>query len=771
MLNQYLNTWEGHFNTRPSPNFNGIMGLPDQTNGDLFLGTGTYSLWNREAAEPVETGKYPSENTYGSVPFVMGAATANVWFGLYSNVAAAQDWEITNEESSGLVEISMFAAGGRGDITVIQGADPNAVVSTFHNRIVGLPVLPPQWALGFHQSRTGYKDTAALSDVVANYTAAHLPLDAIWSDIDYMEDFKNFYIDNENYGDLPTFIKTDLKDKHWVPVVSAAIPQRIRSVGGLLPYLPYHDGLEQNIFLNASAKINQPYTGAQYADDAVYVDWSHENATVYWGDWLAKLQSEAAFDGLWLDMNEATSFCEGACFWDQKAEQPVQQKLKYIPTGRNLESGGLPLDVIHADGSEELDVHSLYGTQQTEATFQYFTKTLKKRPMIVSRSAFAGQGKYGARTLGDNYSTGHYMGYSITGVMASNIAGTPLAGADICGYNGNVTDDLCARWYTVGSFYPFSRNHNSRWSADQEPYLFTKPFETSTVTYLDIIRNAMFNKMSMIKYYYSELHHVTHFGGAFFKPLFFDYPNDQSAYLHQVRNAMIGNHIKLGVLSDFGSGGTTNKEVYFPKGTWCDVFNRKGTMGCAVSPGQEVTEQWFPWSFYLSLREGSIIPFQDAKALAATSVAELQTFPVELHILANCTENSACTAQGVYFNDDGETLDAADFNQYGIMYTQPQGQLPSSMTLSIPNKQKTRHINANDDLTSVSIYFASRSGWADSTSTYSVVASLDDNTTVVLSDTKYVPMTDRLVYSFGNAAGEKKVSLFDLKNIIFTKKA
>jgi len=472
MLNQYLNSWEGTAELRRTPDFQGLMGLPDQTSTDLFLGDGTYSLWNREAADPVETGKYPTENTYGSVPFVMGAASNHTWVGIYSNVAAAQDWEIKNFDVRGVVDIAFYATGGRGDISILQGANPNEVTQTFHQRIVGLPVMTPQWALGFHQSRAGYQNTAALKAVIDNYQAQNLPLDGIWSDIDYMEDYKSFYYDTDNFAGLPTFIKT-LYNKHWVPVVTAAIPQRIRSTGGLQPYLPYHDGLDQGIFITASAKIDQPFTGQQYADDAVYVDWSHTNSSVYWDDWLAKLQSEVAFDGVWLDMNEATSFCNGPCYWDQTADQPVQQKLKYIPTGRNLEDGAIALDAVHSDGSTELDVHSLYGTQQTEATSKYFKNTLKKRPMIISRSNFAGQGKFGSRTLGDNFSTGHYMGYSTTGVMASNIAGVPLAGADICGYNGDSNADLCTRWYTVGSFYPFSRNHNARDAADQEPYVFT----------------------------------------------------------------------------------------------------------------------------------------------------------------------------------------------------------------------------------------------------------------------------------------------------------
>jgi len=104
MLNQYLNSWTGSAYVRIKPTFQGIMGLPDQAATDLWLGDGTYSLWNREEPSQVDIGQYPTPNSYGSVPFVMGSASddqKNVWFGIYSNVAAAQDWEIENEEANG----------------------------------------------------------------------------------------------------------------------------------------------------------------------------------------------------------------------------------------------------------------------------------------------------------------------------------------------------------------------------------------------------------------------------------------------------------------------------------------------------------------------------------------------------------------------------------------------------------------------------------------------------------------------------------------------
>jgi alpha-glucosidase (family GH31 glycosyl hydrolase) len=83
------------------------------------------------------------------------------------------------------------------------------------------------------------------------------------------------------------------------------------------------------------------------------------------------------------------------------------------------------------------------------------------RTFIIERSSFAGMGKFGSRWLGDNYSGASQMGYSVSGIMLMNMFGIPLAGADICGFGGDTTPDLCARWHVVGSYYPFSRNHNA----------------------------------------------------------------------------------------------------------------------------------------------------------------------------------------------------------------------------------------------------------------------------------------------------------------------
>jgi hypothetical protein len=338
--------------------------------------------------------------------------------------------------------------------------------------------------------------------------------------------------------------------------------------------------------------------------------------------------------------------------------------------------------------------------------------------MIIERSSYAGLGKFGSQWLGDNYSKVEYMGYSVTGTMAHNIAGIPLVGADICGFIGNVNAELCARWYTMGAFYPFSRNHNAIGNDPQLPWNFDQVY-MNTIKYSDIIKRAMYNKLHMIRYYYTQMSLVQDEGGAFYRPLFFDFPNDDMAYENQQLNVMLGPSLKLGIQS---TSLATSTEFYYPAGRYCSVFCKMETDCCvSYATGQQVTKRTLAFDFYLDLMAGHLIPMQNATALFSDDLdvkknittEYLQDHPVELHLMPLCNAVSDpsmpdCTATGQYINDDGVTIDMTERHRFHFTYNHNKsatvGAAPESMDIDITSTGPNKTLNANDKLGGIQIY-------------------------------------------------------------------
>lgn len=150
VLKEHFNYISTQVHTKSGTDFKGIMGLAERTVSDLFLPDGIYTLWSRDSANPVEDGKLPGKNLYGVHPFYMAKATDDRWFGVYTNLAAAQDWKIKNDNSNGNVDVTVTAAGGLGDLYFLTGATPEEVTMLYHEAIVGRAVVTPQWALGWN---------------------------------------------------------------------------------------------------------------------------------------------------------------------------------------------------------------------------------------------------------------------------------------------------------------------------------------------------------------------------------------------------------------------------------------------------------------------------------------------------------------------------------------------------------------------------------------------------------------------------------------------
>ena len=80
--------------------------------------------------------------------------------------------------------------GGSIDLYVFDGPTQDAVTKQYQLGAIGLPAMQQYFTFGFHQCRWGYKNWSMVEDVVNTYRAFDIPLENVWTDIDYMFQYR-----------------------------------------------------------------------------------------------------------------------------------------------------------------------------------------------------------------------------------------------------------------------------------------------------------------------------------------------------------------------------------------------------------------------------------------------------------------------------------------------------------------------------------------------------------------------------------------------------
>lgn len=82
------------------------------------------------------------------------------------------------------------------------------------------------------------------------YEENDIPLDTMWSDIDYMQFYRDFTYDKERFQDLPQFIE-ELHNKslQYVPILDAGIAIRKNE------YNAYDSGIKEDIFVKLNGDV------------------------------------------------------------------------------------------------------------------------------------------------------------------------------------------------------------------------------------------------------------------------------------------------------------------------------------------------------------------------------------------------------------------------------------------------------------------------------------------------------------------------------------
>lgn len=122
-------------------------------------------------------------NLYGNHPVYYERRDSGA-HGVFFVNSNGMDIKINNTATEGQY-LEYNTLGGVLDFYFVAG--PSMIdVSQQYADIVGLPTEMPYWGLGFHNCRYGYQDAFEVAEVVYNYSQAAIPLETMWTDIDYM---------------------------------------------------------------------------------------------------------------------------------------------------------------------------------------------------------------------------------------------------------------------------------------------------------------------------------------------------------------------------------------------------------------------------------------------------------------------------------------------------------------------------------------------------------------------------------------------------------
>lgn len=522
-----------------------VYGLGEQIRGINKRGW-QYVSWNYDNPNHHED----TRSLYGSHNFII--VCGKVTFGAFFDYPGKMEFDIGYTRRD-----TMQIKAAKNDLTVyiITGENEKDIVKQFRG-IIGRSYIPPLWAFGYGQSRWGYKNEADIREVAAKYKAAGIPLDSIYLDIDYMERYKDFTVDEERFPDLKG-LAADMQAEgiHLVPIIDAGV--KIED-----GYSVYEEGVEKNYFCKNAE--GGDFVGAVWPGRVHFPDFLQPEARDWFGKKYAVL-TEQGIDGFWNDMNEPAIFYTEDRLADTCAEiekltagnMGIDEYFAFtgMVAGLNGNIGDYDKFYHNVNGQmvKHSEVHNLYGMNMTRSANEALREICPdKRTLFFSRSSYVGAHRYGGIWQGDNKSWWSHILQSMQQLPALNMAGFLFTGSDTGGFGCDATEDLMLRWLQYSLFTPLFRNHSADGTREQELYRFSNA---------DAAGNMIRIRYSLVPYLYSEFLKAALQDEMMFRPLAFDFADDADA--KQVDDQLLlGNELMIAPIYKQNAKG---RYVYLPE--------------------------------------------------------------------------------------------------------------------------------------------------------------------------------------------------------------
>ncbi|WP_116124248.1 TIM-barrel domain-containing protein [Lewinella sp. IMCC34183] len=514
---------------------------------------------------------------YRAVPFFYGLRDGR-GYGVFLDNTYRTHFDF---DSNGDGLVTLWADGGAFDYYFIAGPQLDRVASRYAG-LTGVPELPPLWSLGYHQCRWSYYPEERVREVADAFRVKAIPCDAIYLDIDYMDEYRCFTWNPEYFPDPKEMISALAAEGfHTVVMIDPGI--RVDE-----DYPVYAEGVKIDAFCRRST--GEQMVGPVWPPQCVWPDYTNPRVRDWWGQLYRELYVEQGVSGFWNDMNEPAMFKVNAMTF--------------------------PPDVRHDfDGQtgDHKKAHNIYGMQMARATYEGLRKLQPaKRPFLLARANYSGGQRFASLWTGDNIASWEHLALANRQCLRLSISGYSFVGTDIGGFVDDPSPELLTRWLQLAVFHPLMRIHsmgnNTDGAAeaeadevkeaeannrqDQEPWVHGGE-------HTDRNRKAIELRYRLLPYLYTAFERHVATGVPVLRNLFFYDQND--ARCRKYADQFLAGEDLL--VCPVVQPGVKSLTVYLPRGNWYSFWTGKRFEG-----GRTVRIRLHADRLPIFVRAGAIVP-------------------------------------------------------------------------------------------------------------------------------------------------------------------
>ena len=538
-----------------------------------------YGLGQQQQGKMVQRNvklKMVQGNTDDYIPFFLSIKGYGLFWDNYSPTIFEDNPEGTSFKSD---------VGDCADYYFIYGGNADGVIACMRDLTGKVPMFP-LWTYGYWQSKERYKSQDEVVGVVRKYRELGVPLDGIIQDWQYWGN--NYlwnameFLNSDFYNPKKMIDDVHNLNAHMIiSIWNSFGPQtkqyrELDKIGALMDFQTWPQ----------SGSDKWPPNRDYPSGVRVYDPYNPEARDIYWR-YLNKGIFSLGMDGWWMDSSEPDHLDFKPSDFDNKT---------YLGSFRRVRNA-FPL----------MTVGGIYDHQRSISS--------DKRVFILTRSAFAGQQRYGANTWsGDVTASWDALRNQISAGLNFSLCGIPYWNSDIGGFflsrfRKKLDDagyrELYARWIQFGAFCPMMRSHGA--DAPREIYQFGKKGDKV----FDAIEKYIKIRYSLLPYIYSVSWDVTTNQSSMMRALVMDFANDKKA-LDINDEYMFGKSILVCPVTkamyskdteeDFSA--IKSRELYLPLGTdWFDFWT-----GEKLAGGKTVVKETPLDIMPLYVKAGSILP-------------------------------------------------------------------------------------------------------------------------------------------------------------------